>query len=380
MQSSSSAEVTQEAIKLKKEKVIKGITCPSCGGSLDLKEGMKVFNCQYCGTLLKARGDAGILKFYVPKKLKRDDAINRTFRWLDEGMSKAKDLKSLSKVEDAFLVYIPFWRVRADVVGWVFGQKKQTSNNRTTYIDKEIKIQNSFDTTVAACDTAELGVKKVNLSGDEIKPVNFEELQLEGMLFNIVSSEKEITEKTFENFKAQARAMGNLDRITFSKFDMVRESVSIVYYPLWVVRYNYKNRTYQVVIDGEDGSVCYGKAPGSNLFRAVTGILGTAVGMFLATFFEAFMIFGMDKGTIAVYIFCLIAGIFIMKWAYKKFRYGGEVVEGTGIVEEKQENLVSKYGFTVSDKTAATMDVAKNVLGTVAAGTILGSILNNNND
>jgi len=378
---SSTTEATTQAIKLKKEKVIKGITCPSCGGSLDLKEGMKVFNCQYCGTLLKARGDAGILKYYVPKKLKRDDAIKRTFNWLEEGISKAKDLKSQAKVEDAFLVYIPFWRLRADVVGWVFGQKKQTSNNRTTYVDKEVKIQNSFDTTVAACDTAELGVKKVNLAGDEIKPVNFEELQLDGMLFNIVSSEKEITEKTFENFKAQARAMGNLDRITFAKYDMVRDSVSIVYYPLWVVRYNYKNRTYQVVIDGEDGSVTYGKAPGSNLFRAITGILGTAAGMFLATFFEVFLIFSKpDKGTVAVYVFCLIAGIFIMRWAYKKFRYGGEIEEGTGLVKEQPQNLVSKYGFTVTDKTAATMDTAKNVLGAVAVGGILGSILNSTKD
>ena len=48
----------------------------------------------------------------------------------------------------------------------------------------------------------------------------------------------------------------------------------MVYYPLWVVRYSFQNRTYQVIVDGEDESrVCYGKAPGNNLYRAFMGIV-----------------------------------------------------------------------------------------------------------
>ncbi|CAF3781977.1 unnamed protein product, partial [Rotaria sp. Silwood1] len=103
---------------VKKEKVIKGITCPACNGELDLKEGIKTFNCKYCGTLLAVKGESGAAKYYVPKTIKKEDAINRTFTWLEKGISKAKGLKASSKIDEAFLVYIPYWRVRADVVGW----------------------------------------------------------------------------------------------------------------------------------------------------------------------------------------------------------------------------------------------------------------------
>ncbi|MEO8211409.1 MAG: hypothetical protein ABI840_12695, partial [bacterium] len=325
-------QVAEQAIKLKKEKIIKGITCPSCNGELDIKEGLHSFNCKYCGTLLVVKGETGTLKFYVPRKLKKEDAIARAFNWLNTGMSKAKGLRAKAKVEDAFLVFIPYWRVKADVVGWVFGQEKRTStvNGRTTtsYVDVEKKIQHSFDRTYSACDVAELGVKKINLTGDTILPVDFESLQREGMMFNIIASEKEAFDFAKNNFASESRSSVNLYNVSFEHYDLVRENIGIVYYPLWVIRYSFENRTYQVVVDGEDGSICYGKAPGNNLYRAIMGILGTGAGMFLTTFFGLFLLFEVDeKFPFIAFFFSFVMGFLLIRWGYKKFRYGGELEE-----------------------------------------------------
>ncbi|HMT12673.1 MAG TPA: hypothetical protein PKA39_13740, partial [Ignavibacteria bacterium] len=163
-------------------------------------------------------------------------------------------------------------------------------------------------------DVAELGVRKVNLAGDEMRPVNFEELQSEGMLFNIISSEREVTDIAKDQFVQEAVNSVKVDQITFQHNDLVRPNVTIVYYPLWVVRYIFKGRTYQVVVDGEDGTICYGKAPGNNLYRAVMGIFGTAVGSFLLTFFGIFGIIGDEdsaKAALVMYIFAFIFGIII---------------------------------------------------------------------
>jgi hypothetical protein len=158
------------------------------------------------------------------------------------------------------------------------------------------------------------------------------------MLFNIVSSEKEITDFAQGQFIQEAVNSASVDQITFQHNDLVRPGTNIVYYPLWVVRYVFQNRTYQVVVDGEDGAICYGKAPGNNLYRAITGIFGTAFGTYLLTFFGIFGIVGSSssswKGAAIGYIICVVIGIFLIKWAWKKFRYGGEVEEGTGIVAE----------------------------------------------
>jgi hypothetical protein len=349
------------------DKVIKGITCPSCGGEQELREGVKTFNCKYCGTLLVTSGVDGAIKYYVPNKLQRNIAIQNAYNWLGKGFSKARGLKAGSKIDDAFLVYIPYWRVRADVIGWVFGKERKTRtvNNtvETYYVDVEKKILKTYDRTYPACDIAELGVRQVQLTGDTMLPVNFDELQTEGMLFNIVSSEKDVSQQAETDFIQEAVNSASVDRITFEHHDLVRPDVNAVYYPMWVVRYEFQNRTYQVVVAGDDGSICYGKAPGNNLYRAVVGIFGAALGTFLITFFGIFGIVGGNgsaKAALIIYIFCLIFGIGAIRWAYKKFRYGGEVEEGTGIVKEQKAKSTKKSTST---------------LGNIAKGVAAGSVL-----
>jgi hypothetical protein len=376
MEQDTSEQTTKQAIKLKKEKVIKGIMCPSCGGALDLKEGLRTFNCNYCGTLLVTKGESGAIKYYVPKKVNRDDAIKKAKQWLGSGLAKAKGLQANSKIDEAFLTYIPYWRVSADVVGWVFGQEEKSTSNGTTYVDKEVKIQRTYDSTFPACDVAELGVRKINLEGDEILPVNFENLQQQGMVFNIISSEEETVKSAMDKFYSDSKKSASLSKVTFEHFDLVRNNVNVVYYPLWVIRYVYANRTYQVVVDGEDGMICYGKAPGSSLFRAIVGIYATAAGMFLATLFEIFK-YSHGKTAFVIYIISLIAGIALMGWGYKKFRYGGEIEEGTGLVEDDKStfSLVKDSGSITSFLGEGMGGVAKSAVASVAVGSIIGSLL-----
>lgn len=370
-------DIPKPTVSLKKEKIIRGITCPSCSGELDLREGLRSFNCKYCGTLLVVRGESGTIKYYVPKKLKREDAVAKALGWLGKGISKARKLRTDAKIEDAFLAYIPYWRVRADVVGWVFGQEKRTSTSNgrttTTYIDTEKKIQKSFERTYSACDVAELGVKKINLTGDTIHPVEFETLQQDGMVFNIIASEKEAFEFAKENFSGEARNAINLYNITFEHFDLVRESIDIVYYPLWVVRYSFAGRTYQVVVDGEDGSICYGKAPGANLFRAVMGILGTGIGMYMMTFLGVFSMLEFDeKFPFIAFFIIFFIGMAVTRWGYKKFRYGGEVEEGTGLEVDSQTSVNS----IVTDlKSNSAFNATKNIAASVVIGSVVSALL-----
>jgi hypothetical protein len=372
-------ESTQkQAINFKKEKIIRGITCPACAGELDIRDGIRTFNCKYCGTLLTSKGDSESIKFYVPKKISRDDAINRMRAWLGKGMDKAKGLASKSKVEDAFLVYIPYWRVRADVVGWVFGQEKRTRSvngrTQTYYVDVEKKIQKPFDNTFAACDISELGVNKVNLVGDEIRPIDFDTLERDGMIFNIISSRNDVSGTAFGEFKTSARSEANLYNVTFEQYNLVREDISVVYYPLWVTRYSFMDRTYQVVIDAEDGTISYGKAPGNNLYRAVVGIFGMGVGTYMATLFGIFGLTGLDEAGFFGYIIALVFGIAVMTWGYRKFRYGGEIEEGTGIIKVSKNK--QKVTSVLSENGIDSMAIVKNVGTAAIAGSVLSAFLN----
>jgi len=372
----------QQAIKLKKEKIIKGITCPSCGGELDMNEGVRTFNCKFCGSLLMVKGEQGTLRYYVPRKLKKEDAMAKALNWLGSGLAKARQLKTNAKITEAFPVYIPYWRVKADIVGWVFGREKKTRyvNNRTEYYyeDVEKKIQSEFDRTYSACDVSELGVKQVNLTGDDIFPVDFETLQRDGMMFNVIASEKEAFDFALGEFTSDARSSVKVDEVTFEHFDLVRKKIGIIYYPLWVVRYSFAGRTYQVVVDGEDGTICYGKAPGNNIYRAIAGVLGTGVGIFLTTLFGVFTLGGFTKFTLFLFIAAFAVGIGAVSWGFKKFRYGGEIVEGTGIVKDDKKNKsgknLSKGASLLNNATGGALNVSKDIAKDVAVSVVIGAV------
>src|SRR5690606_41752721 len=50
----------------------------------------------------------------------------------------------------------------------------------------------------------------------------------------------------------------------------------------WVLRYLYRGRAFQVVVDGYSGKVLYGKAPGNTIYRAAVLVASMAVGALLA--------------------------------------------------------------------------------------------------
>ena len=69
----------------------------------------------------------------------------------------------------------------------------------------------------------------------------------------------------------------------FKFLETLRERLTVVYYPLWVVRYRFQERSYQVLVDAEDGSLAYGKAPGNDFFRAAMLVLTQAAALFVGT-------------------------------------------------------------------------------------------------
>jgi hypothetical protein len=72
-------------------------------------------------------------------------------------------------------------------------------------------------------------------------------------------------------------------------------------------------------------------------------------------------------------------GILLISWAYKKFRYGGEIEEGTGLVaDSKIPDLIQKTGITKTNFNQKSItDFATGAVSSAVVGSILGSILSN---
>jgi hypothetical protein len=246
-------------------------------------------------------------------------------------IDKAPNLRKEAKIKEMFPVYVPFWRIKAKVIGWVLGDEKRGSGKNESYHPVEKRVNQDYEFTTPACDIGEFGVKWVDLTGDEIRPFELEDVQSQGMTFGVMTTPTDAMELCDYQFISWGEKSAGVDRITFSRLHRIGTSCTLIYYPLWIIRYEYKNRMYQLSADAESAQLLYGRAPGNNLYRVGSLIACLMAGNLIITTFLR----GMEDGVIGAFV----VGIGIMLVGFAKFRYGGEVK-----IEQKDKvNKSDKY-------------------------------------
>ncbi len=306
----------------------KGLTCPACAHTVPVPEGARLVTCPSCQQRLFVQGERGVRRWQLRRVATRDQA-QQTMLSFFNGINKAGDLKRKAEITEIFLAYLPFWRVMADVAGWRLGRVRRDKDSTRPV---EVEVLEEMQWNDAAVDVSEFGVNHVPIAGQHFEPFDQDRLSAEGMVFEAATSPTDAIAEADNYFQQVARSKKSLSSTYLEKFHMLRQRLSLVYYPLWVARYQYRNRSYQVVIDGVNNRVLYGKAPGNILYRAGALVLGMAVGNLLLVqgTYLALQILGStsnnshDNGL----VFLLIPpalGILAIIRGYRSFRYGEEV-------------------------------------------------------
>ncbi len=336
-------------------KVLTGLNCASCAGSVDVQEGLTNVVCRYCGTPQAVVGRRGVVRLMVLNTLEREQARDVVRQWFRRGIRKDPALKKEARYQEAFLAWFPFVRARLDVVGWVLGirEKKVKRGNtwKTLREPVEREIERAVDLTMPAADMAEFGVHRIDLAGDEVQPLDDELLRSRGMVFRPSRSLEETAAELSEREIARIQLANRLDRVTFSWLASIRRRVALVYYPLWVVRYGFRGRTYQVLIDAEDGSLAYGKAPGNHFYRAFSLVGACAAACFVGTTLlqNAGSFLRSENGLMGLGMIGLaMAGI--VYWGYSQFRHGGVVEEGSGLATGHEHQSLTATVKDVMEK------------------------------
>ncbi len=313
--------------------VITGLTCPNCSGALSVREGQRLVKCPYCSERSLVSGERGVVRYQVEGRIDRDRAT-QAVRGFWSGLNKAFDLASRAQITEMFLAYLPYWRAQAQMAGWLFGEVSQGSGNSRHYVPREVQLMEPVDWTGAAGDVAEFGVDRISLAGTQFKAYDPEALHQQGMVFEPTGSETDARDNAQKDWDRHARNKSKLDRIGQVVLHFLRRSLAMIYYPLWVGRYTYRNRVYQVVVDGYTGSVLYGKAPGNIYYRALMLVAGTGLGSFVLVdgLALAFSILGSShnsssSGDLVLLAIPVVGGAGLIYGGYRLFRWGEEIEE-----------------------------------------------------
>lgn len=307
---------------------LQGLTCPKCGGVVPIPEGEVIVQCPYCEMRSAVHGEHGIRRYQVSCRVNRQQAAEAMTSFLGSNMAIAWGAKSQARITEVFLAYVPFWAGWGRVMSWVFGEKQVGSGDNRRYEPREVKVINDMSWNGAACDVGEFGVNQVPLSDQQLEAYHADSLHRAGLVFEPVGSSTEALAAAEKEFQGRVRSQAGLDRVSQAFVRIVRPRLGVVYFPLWVIRYQFRGRTYQVVVDGYSGKVLYGKAPGNTFYRAGILVAGMAAGAFITVDVPALILSASSNSSQdnsgGFLIAAIIIGLGLMYAAFRGFRYGEE--------------------------------------------------------
>lgn len=315
--------------------VVHGLACPRCGGMVAAPEGQALVICPFCDqrSVVSAErengspeGGAGygIRRYQAPLRINRE-GLEQIFRGFVSGkVQVARDCAAKAVISEVFLVHLPFWTVWARGVAWAFGKEKVGSGDDARYEPRERRAVSELNWNAPACEVGEFGVQRVSLDGRPLEPFEPDGLHRSGMVFDPLGSSVDAFEAARQHFEAKIASQVKLDRAEQTFTRLTNKRIGLVYYPLWVMRYLYRGRSFQVVVDGYDGQVLYGKAPGSVAYRAGVLVGGMALGALLAVDGPAWLLSGAsssdDDFPLGAAFAALAFGVIMMLGAYRIFR------------------------------------------------------------
>lgn len=306
-----------------------GLNCPNCGGTLQIPEGQMIVRCPYCDLRSLVKGERGVRRYQVTPKIGREQALGALRGFLTSNWAIARNAPGQAQVSEAMLVFLPFWTVWGRIAGWVFGTRRVGSGKNVRHEPREVRVVEEVTWNGVACDVGEFGVTQIPLAGRPLEAYNLDLLHSTGLVFEPVGSLSDAQAAAERQVGELLKQKAKLDRIGQTFVRSLQRQVGLVYYPLWVMRYTYRGRVFQVVVDAHSGQVLYGKAPGNTLYRAGALVAGMAVGAFTAVDVSGFVVglFGDSsdgEGLLLFALGALVVGLGIMGAAFRSFRYGEE--------------------------------------------------------
>jgi hypothetical protein len=294
-------------------------------------EGQVIVRCPFCDLRSMVRGDTGVQRYQLERRINREQADQSLRRFLSGHSAIAGDAAKKAELIEAFVAYLPFWTGWSRVLAWIFGQKQVGSGDHKRYEPREIRVVQEMTWNGAACDVGEFGVNEAPLTNQPLQPFDAAKLHADGMVFEPTSSITEARQSAETSYQERVQKSATLDRVGQTFIRYLRKILGIVYYPLWVMRYLYRGRSFQVVVDGYSGQPLYGKAPGNTLYRAAMLVGGAILGSLLAVdiasvvFYMASQAEGDNAGGFLVGGFVVFGGgLALIYAAYRAFRYGEE--------------------------------------------------------
>lgn len=241
--------------------VVQEITCSHCGAPISFEPGEIIATCKYCGyTVVIETGKAFSFEHsMLQNKYDLTEIEEPIKNWMRAGFLKPSDLARKSKIMEKTLMYLPFWVVSVEAES----DYKGIFERITPAVVKEGKIEKEYDWLVLARKATNFPTREYDVPLTGKIPYDFRKIEAFAKVLNSEIEKNEAAELTKQQIEEHHRflAQQDVDRIIEMKNEIKIEQTVYLHAPIWFVKYEYKGKTYQLLIDGSTGTVIKGDIP-----------------------------------------------------------------------------------------------------------------------
>lgn len=241
--------------------VVAEIKCSHCGAPIPFQPGELIATCKYCGyTVAIETGQAFtfdhsmLLNKYDPAQIEQNAK-----EWMREGFMKPSDLAKKSKIDEKNLIYVPFWVVSVKATS----SYKGIFERITPAMTKEGKIEREYDWLVLARKATQFPTRDYEVPLTGKIPFDFRRIEAFANVLNSEVDKDAAVEFAKQQIEENNRFLiqQDVDKVIEMKTDMDVHQVVYLHSPIWFLKYEYKGKLYQLLIDGAGGSEIRGDIP-----------------------------------------------------------------------------------------------------------------------
>jgi hypothetical protein len=243
--------------------VAENIRCSHCGAPVEFKPGELIATCKYCGytTVIETGAPFKFEHSLLLNKYDLAQADKLIQGWMRSGFMKPGDLARKSKITEKNLVYLPFWVVSVEAKTRYKGVFERISPP----IVKEGKIEKEYNWLVLAREASGFPTREYDVPLAGKIPYDFRKIEGFAKVLNSEIDREEALDLTKQQIEAHHRYLlkQDLDKVIEIYTELNVKQAVYLHAPVWFVKYEYKDKTYQLILDGAAGMALKGDIPSS---------------------------------------------------------------------------------------------------------------------
>jgi len=241
--------------------IIQEIRCSHCAAPIKFNPGEILATCEYCGfTAVIETGEAFTFEHSMILNEFDPIQVEKPLRdWMRSGFVKPGDLARSSKILEKNLTYLPFWIVHVNAIS----EYKGVFERLTPPIVKEGKIEKEYNWLVLARKATQFPTREYDIPLEGKIPYDFRRIEEFAKVLNSEVSKEDAVEIAKQEIEGHHQFLVKefVDKIVEMKSDFSMGDAVYLHAPIWFIEYEYKGKTYHLLIDGATGAAIRGDIP-----------------------------------------------------------------------------------------------------------------------